>query len=201
MILADKRFATAVESQVGEMEKETDAEIIVVAAPRSGSYRDVAYLLGGGVAIFTLLLLLFLPVDFPALFIPIDLVVCAALGAWIAHSSPAILWFTTSSSRRRRQVEAAARAEYLEEAVHGTKRHTGILVYLSELEQQVYVLPDPVLDGRVPRSAWTGLPLAPTTLDAFLGTLKAIGAVLTEHVPALAMDNPNEIPDAPRVRK
>ena len=104
------------------------------------------------------------------------------------------------ASRRHAQVEVAARSAYLEEAVHGTRRRTGILVYLSDLEREVYLLPDPALEGRIPGSAWTHLDLRPTSLDGFLATLEALGKVLAAHIPPIEGDNPNEIPDAPRVR-
>lgn len=200
MILADKRFSGAVEALVTELELATDAEVVVVAAPRSGSYRDLAWAASAGAAFLALLFILWSPFHFGSWLIPLDLLLVGGLGGWVVHRTPALLRPLASAARRERQVEVAARDAFIEEAVWGTRRRTGLLVYLSDLEQRVYLLSDPALDGRIPRAAWSGLDLHPRDLDAFLSLLRAVGRILSEHVPALSDDNPDEMPNAPRVR-
>ena len=200
MILADRQFASRVEATVCELEKASDAEIVVVAAPRSGHYRDVAWWTSLLLAFVALCFLLYSPFPFSEFLIPVDLLVVGGLGGWVVHRTPFLLRRLVPASRLHHQVETEARSAYIEEAIHGTKRHTGILVYLSELEQEVYILPDPVLDGHIPRSAWTPLHLHPRTLEDFIRVLNEIGAVLAAHAPAIEANNPDEIANAPRVR-
>ncbi|RME24224.1 MAG: hypothetical protein D6798_11650, partial [Deltaproteobacteria bacterium] len=61
MLHTNAAFSEAVEAAVAEVESRTDAELIVVAAPRSGSYRDVAVLVGCVVAWLLLVGMLFSP--------------------------------------------------------------------------------------------------------------------------------------------
>ncbi|MBN1336507.1 MAG: hypothetical protein JXB39_11150 [Deltaproteobacteria bacterium] len=201
MIRADDRFCTAVEGAVRAIEARTDAEVVVVAAPCSGSYRDVAWLTAGATAFLVLLFLVFSPFSFGPRWIPLDLLLVVLATGWIALRVPALPRLLTPRARRRAQVETAARATFVEEAVHGTRGGTGLLVYLSILEGEVCLVRDLPLDGRIPPAAWSGLDLAPRDLDGFLALLDAVGRVLETHVPAREDDNPDEIANAPRVRR
>lgn len=199
MILAHPDFSARVEALVGEIERDTDAEIVVVAARRSGDYRDVPWLAGAVGALCALAVLLYSPLSFSDATTPAYVLAFGALFAWVAHRSDALLRLMTRPRRRLRQVEEVARATFVEEAVHGTRARTGVLIYVSESERRAALVRDLGLDGRVPGAAWNALDLAVTDLDGLVALMRAVGAVLAEHVPATA-DNPNEIPDAPRVR-
>ena len=199
MIIDHPDFGPRIEALVAELEQSTQAEIVVVAARRSGSYRDVKLGAASGLGIAALLFLLYSPIDFHPVTIPIYLLVLATLGWWVTGRSPAIVRALTRRPRRQAQVQAAAREAFVEEAVHGTRGRTGLLVYLSELERDVVLVRDLGLDGHIPGAAWNGLSLAAETLDDLEALLRSAGAILSEHLPATE-DNPNEIPNAPRVR-
>jgi len=202
----DARFVESVSAAVAEIEESTDAEVVVVAAGRSESYAAVSLLVGAGAAWLALLFLLFSPFHFSGVWMPLELPVVGGLVAWLTHRSPGLLRVLVPPGRRHAAVARAAAAAFHEEAVHGTRNRTGVLIYLSALEDRVVVLPDGGIDARVPHGEWNALrwgekadPKAPGDLDHFLSGLRAAGTVLAKHVPALG-DNPNEIPDAPRVR-
>jgi len=206
MLHTDTRFASSVEAAVAKIEATTDAEIVVVAAPRSGSYRDVAALFGVVIAWLVLLVVLFAPFEFRPFLIPVELPVVGALAAWVAHRSPGLMRLLSSAARRRAQVEDAAAAAFHQEVVHGTRGRTGLLVYLSALEDRVVLVPDLGLDAKVPHADWNAIhwgadkdPQRPQHLDSFLAGLRAAGQVLAARVPPTG-DNPNEISDAPRIR-
>ena len=57
MIHTNRNFGERVEAVVTDVEEHTDAEVIVVAAPRSGNYRDVSLTIG---ALFTWILIIVL---------------------------------------------------------------------------------------------------------------------------------------------
>lgn len=206
MLHTDARFAEAVERTVTELEAHTDAEVVVVATPRSGSYRDVAVLFGCGAAWLMLLAVLFSPWHFTPAWIPLELPVVGVAAAWVAHRSPALLRLLTRRSRRHAQVLESAQAAFHQELVHGTRHRTGVLVFVSALEDRVVVMPDLGLDARVPGADWNAIrwgtgadPHAPGDLEHFLAGLKAVGEVLARRVPPTA-DNPDEIANAPRIR-
>lgn len=206
MLHTDARFADAVESAVTELEQATDAEIVVVATPRSGSYRDVAILFGCGAAWLMLLAVLYSPWHFNPAWIPLELPAVGVAAGWVAHRSPGLIRALTRRSRREAQVRTAAEAAFQQEVVHGTRNRTGVLIFLSALEDRVLVIPDLGLDARVPGADWNGIrwgtgkqPHAPGNLDHFIDGLRAVGRVLAHRVPATD-DNPDEIANAPRIR-
>jgi putative membrane protein len=89
--------------------------------------------------------------------------------------------------------------------VHGTRGRTGLLVYLSLLEERVVLVPDLGLEGRVPSAAWsevrwsaTGDSSRPRTQDDLVRGIEQIGAILRARLPASGTDI-NELPDAPRI--
>ncbi|MEZ4236960.1 MAG: hypothetical protein R3F59_12570 [Myxococcota bacterium] len=200
MIQTDQRFSDAVAARVAELERATDAEIVVVAAPRSGSYRDHALTLASLAALGAFGVLLALPWPVHPLLAVADLVGVWLLVAWFASAHPVSGRFA-GEARRRDQVRAAAAAEFHLEAVHATPRRTGLLVYLSAWERQVEVIPDVGLEARIPRGelAAATARLSPTDLDGFLAGLDAVGKVLAAHVPATG-EAQLELADAPRIR-
>jgi putative membrane protein len=205
MIRTDRAFSEAIERAVGEAERGTSAELIVVTAARSGSYRDVAGAAGAASALIVLLVALFAPAQVPPVAVAIDVPLVFALATWLTHRTPALLRTLVRAARRRRHVERAAAAHFISEAVHGTRERTGLLVYVSLLEQQVALLPDLGIDGRIPRAVWADVrwgagddPSRPRTLEDLVRGIGQIGALLRSRLPAGAADV-NESPDAPRI--
>ena len=204
-MLADDRFRDAVAAAVTRAEARTSAEIVVVAAPRSASYRDVALAVGGGVAWLALGFLLLSPWRFAPGWILLELPLLAAAAAWAASRIPALLRLTTTSRRRAREVTRAARAAFQEHAVGSTRGRTGLLVYVSLLERRVVVLPDAGIRGVVPDGTWNALRWGQgpdragfRTLEDILRGIDAIGRALASALPA-AGENPDELADTPRI--
>ena len=133
-------------------------------------------------------------------------VVCRLqISHWLAHRTPALMRAIVPAARRRRQVERAAAEHFLAESVHGTRGRTGLLVYVSLLEERVALVPDLGIEGRVPGGVWadlrwseTGDPSRPRTLQDLVQGLEQIGAILRLRIPADATDV-NESPNAPRI--
>ena len=205
MIRTDSAFSAAIERTVGEAERGTAAELIFVVAARSGSYLDVAGALGAGFAMLVLLVALFAPTYFPPLTVAIDVPLVFGLATWLAHRTPALMRAIVPSDRMRKQVERAAAEHFIGEAVHGTRGRTGLLVYVSLLEERVAIVPDLGLSGRVPAATWTDLrwsetgdPSRPRTLADLVRGVEQIGAILRMRIPADATDA-DESPNAPRI--
>jgi putative membrane protein len=205
MIRTGKDFSEAVERAVRDAERGTAAELIVVVARRSGSYLDVALAVGAAAAMVALLVALFAPKVFLPAAVAVEVPVVFGLVAWLAHRTPRLLLALCPAWRVKRHVERAAASHFLDEAVHGMKARTGLLVYVSLLEETVLLLPDLGLEGRLPSAAWseirwsaTGEPSRPRTQDDVVRGIAAIGAILKERVPSDVGDV-NESPDAPRM--
>ena len=72
MLHSQTGFADAVARAVAAIEARSDAEVVVVAAARSGSYRDIAWVAGAVAAWITLALLAWLPREFDGMWFPVD---------------------------------------------------------------------------------------------------------------------------------
>ncbi|HJQ99372.1 MAG TPA: hypothetical protein VJ826_13750 [Candidatus Polarisedimenticolaceae bacterium] len=196
MIRTDASFVASVERAVREAERGTSAELVVVVAARSGTYRDVAVIAGACAATAVLLVALFARRIFPPMAVAVEVPATLALVAWLVHRLPSVLRFFISEARAKRQVERAAAWWFVEEAVHGTKARTGVLVYLSLLEQRVAVVPDLGLSAAIPDGMLRTMPWR--TADDVVKGIATLGALLCERCPGTASD-PNELPDTPRI--
>ena len=85
---------------VKEIEKDTDAELVIVVRARSGNYRHADYLFGGSIAFAGLLCLLFLPVDFHQYWVPIDVALLFVIGAYLCSRSSGLRRLLTSKKFR-----------------------------------------------------------------------------------------------------
>ena len=193
MIRIDGTFSETVERAVRAAERGTSAELIVVIAARSGPYLDVALAVGAAAAGAALLVALFARSMFPPIAVAIEVPLVFAGASWLAHRTPSLLRALTPASRRARQVARAGASHFLEEAVHGTRGRTGLLVYVSRLEERVALVPDLGLTGVIAPSDWE----TAQTESEVIGGIERIGSILRARCPG-GTDDPNESADAPR---
>lgn len=198
MIRLDERFSREIERAVGRIEDGTRAEIVVVAAPRSGSYRDLAVAVGAGAAWIVLLLALFLPPVISPAWVAVEVPLAGVLFAWLVDRTPALLRPLASARRRDAQVRAAARAGFVEHEVGGTRERTGVLVYVSLLERRFVVLPDAGAEAAIPAARWNAVRWNVDTTEGLLAGLEEVGRILAAAFP-IAPGDRNEIPDRPRI--
>lgn len=206
MAFRAQAFLEKVEASVAAVEQGSDAEVVVVVAPRSGSYADVnlrwAILFGLG----ALTVILHSSWSFHEDLVVLDVVLFGLLGGLLSHRLDPMRRLLTTTRRRHAQVLAAARQAFVEEGVSATRERNGVLLYVSLLEREVEILPDLGLDGKVPRAEWNevlhDLRRATSLQDLEQRFLRALGRLkerLPLHAPATG-DNPDEIPNAPRIR-
>lgn len=189
---------------VKEIEKDTDAELVIVVRGVSGNYRHADYLFGALVAFAGLLGLLFLPVDFHTYWVPIDLLLLFAVGAYVCSRSKTLRRLLTSSKFRQANVRTGAAAMFYEAGIANTNAEMGILIYLSVLERRLELIADRGVLKAVPPLEWNQslfkLKQAgrDPKVETFMQELRNLGALLSKHLPATG-ENPNELPDMPRL--
>lgn len=189
---------------VKAIENNTDAELVIVVRGVSGNYRHADYLFGALVAFAGLLVLLFLPVDFHTYWVPIDVAVLFAGSARLCSRSKILRRLLTTPKYRAAVVRTGAAAMFYEAGIANTNAEMGILVYLSLLERRLELIADRGVLKAVPPLEWNQIlfelkeagrnPDVPT----FLQALRNLGALLGKHLPATG-ENPNELPDMPRI--
>lgn len=178
---------------VAAVEASTGVEVVVVQAVRSDGWWDLRVGLGAALGWLVLAVLCWSPLTFHDLRLPLYVgavgLAGAALGGtrWIVRRAP--------ENRRRARVARAARAAFLEEAVHTTPERIGLLVYVSELEALGMVIADEGVLARLPTIE--GFVVQPDTLAE---DLTRLAPLLADALPRRA-DDVNHLPDAPRVRR
>ena len=199
----DDSARTTLTACVRDIEKTTDAELVLVVRARSGSYRQADYLFGALVALLGLIILLFSPIDFHPNWVLIDVVLSFVLGAFICSRSNLLRRLFTRDRRRKEVVRTYAAAMFYEAGIANTDAETGVLVYLSLLERRLELIADRGVLKAVPSLEWNeglfelheaGKKPRPDTLNQALVNL---GSLLTRYLPATGT-NPNELPDQPR---
>lgn len=199
----DKSACDSLSECVKEIEKDTNAELVIVVRARSGNYRHADYLFGAIVAFIGLLFLLFLPIYFHQFWVPVDILLLFALGAFACSRSNALRRLLTTDKFRAERVRTGAAAMFYEAGIANTNAEMGILIYLSLLERRLELIADrgilkvvPALDWNQSLSELTRVGSDPN-LPNLLEELRALGTLLKRHLPATA-GNPNELPDLPR---
>src|SRR5262245_19306748 len=86
----DQKACDSLADCVKEIEKNTDAELVIVVRARSASYAHSDYLFGFLTAFVILLLVLFSPFEFHEFWVPIDVAVAFVIGSFISSRSTAV---------------------------------------------------------------------------------------------------------------
>jgi putative membrane protein len=200
---------TRVSLAVQTAEQRTSAEIVPMIVSRSGLYRDARHRNGLSLA----LLVLAGGLTFEAAWLPwgwhaanaawllLATLAAYALGAWLGTFAP-VIRIMTSAERMRQKVKLRAERAFSQHAISQTRERTGVLVMVSLLERQVYVLPDRDIGNRVTPEEWASVASAAVErlkADDLVGGLCAAidrcGELAARVCPARSGDNPNEISD------
>jgi putative membrane protein len=199
----DDSARKALTACVREIEKTTDAELVLVVRARSGSYRAADYLFGVVLALVGVAFLLFSPISFHPNWVLIDIVVLFVAGALISSRSNALRRLFTREQSRDAAVRTCAAAMFYEAGIANTDAETGVLIYVSLLERRLELIADRGVLKAVPAREWNqqmfALHQAGEKADAEVlrKGLNELGELLGKHLPATG-ENPNELPDLPR---
>ena len=188
---------------IKEIERNTDAELVIVVRARSGNYTHADYLFGFVVAFVILNVLIFVPFPFPEYLVPVDIGVAFVLGAIISWRSNSIRRLFSRENYRKQAVRRAAAAMFYEAGIANTNAEMGVLVYLSLMERRLELIADRGVLKRVPAQDWNHETFELRAIgknpdpNAFQKAIEQFGRVLATHIPATG-ENPNELPDMPR---
>lgn len=200
----DKDASEAIANTVREIEKQTDAELVIVVRGRSGSYRHADYLCGALLAFVGLLFFLFSPYIIHERWVPIEVIILFALGTFLCSRWPFLRRLLTSTKFRANAARQGAAAMFYEAGIANTKAENGLLIYASLLEQQIEIIADRGVLKAMPPLEWNTsiheLKSLATNCepDKLIASLKNLGRVLAAHMPATG-ENPNELVDGPRI--
>lgn len=192
---ARRAFKQAIET----IEGASGVEVVVALRRQSAGYLH-ANLIAGVVAVFAALaVMLFSHAEFGLMAILIDPFIAGVVVSGLVHWLPPVKRVLTHPRTRRRYVAHAAKAAFVERGVHNTRDRSGLLLYISWLEQEIALVADSGL-----LAAWT--PEAVAAAEAKLTAAMPRGGVvlareLATFASALGVAIPrregdiNELPD------
>ena len=195
---ADARaaFKAAIEA----IEAASGAEIVVAMRQRSASYFHANLAVGAVVAFAGLAAMLFASSTFSLTAILVDPFIAGGAAAALVHWLPQVKRLLTRPKTRRQHVRMAARATFVERGVHNTRDRSGLLVYISWLEQEIALVADSGLE-----LAWSLPAIDDAAADltrAMRESGVAVAKALSAYAPKLAVAIPrrdgdvNELPDS-----
>ena len=188
-------------------EQHTNAEIVPMIVSRSGLYRDAQHRSGLILALSTLAVLLtteilWLPWGWHAsnaAWLILATILAYGAGVWLGSCDP-IIRLLTPTDRMRHKVRLRAERAFAQHALSQTRERTGVLIMVSLLEHQIYVLADQPLFQRVSVERWSRVVEAAVvrlkTGDIVGGLCQSIqmcAVLLAEVCPGHPGDNPDEL--------
>jgi putative membrane protein len=199
MSLLNESARRQVAAAIAGVERQTDAELVTVLAPRADDYTYVPLLWAGRIALLVPGIINYYPAWLSAHQL--------LLAQWATFIVLGLLFrlpglTTRLTPRHIRHWRAAnlARRQFLEQRLHRTEGATGVLIFVSEAERYVEILVDQGISSKVPDQAWAAIVETFTTavrrgqtLQGFLTCIEACGEHLKLHVPLTRVRN--ELPD------
>ena len=200
----DQAAGETLAQAVRDIEKSSDAEIVIVVRGRSGTYRQADYLCGGILALAGLVFVLLSPFDFHTYWVPIDVVALFIAGAYGSSRTNFLRRALTTRKFRAQAARTGAAAMFYEAGIANTSAENGLLIYLSLLERRLEVIADRGILKAVPALKWNNSVFELKRVgrdpkpEKLVEAIRKVGLLLVEHLPATG-ENPNELPDGPRI--
>jgi len=196
-----KQARESLAQAVKDVESRTGAEVVVAVRLHSGDYAAADLRCASVAALATLVALCFLPHAFTDVAFVADTTLFFLAALVLSRRSSLLRRLFTSARSREERVRSGALVAFMVQGVGRLPGRNGVLVYASQLERAVAVVPDIGLDvGRL-GSAWSAAVARLETaldprldLEAFDVALRALGPLLGRLRPR-SDDDANELPD------
>lgn len=204
-----ERERARVEAAVQAAEQHTSAEIVPMIVGRSGLYREAHHRAGLLSAVLVLTALLTIETAWlawgwhasNAVWLLGVTILAYFVGSWVGTWPPVLRLFT-SRERMCQKVQLRAERAFAQHGLAQTRERTGLLLMVSLLERQVYLLADHSLQGRISDEQWQKVVAVIVERmkvgDLAGGLCRGIeaGGILLAHArPPRDGDNPNELSD------
>ena len=196
----DDEARRAFEQAIVAIERDSAIEVVVAVRRKSARYLHANLIVGALVAFVGLAAMLFSTYLFSLTAILVDPFVVGLAAGALVELLPPVKRLLTPRAVRDRSVHRAARATFVERGVHNTIDRSGLLVYISWLEQEVALVPD---SGLVTAFTPDAIAAAEAELDAVMPSggaavaraLEQLAARMAKAMPRRP-DDRNELPDA-----
>lgn len=198
------------EKAVGEAERQTGCEFVVVLAPASSRYDGRVWAMACALAVITFVLVHFVnsqwlnvATDPPLLLL--ESLAVGGIAALLFSRVGALKRLIVPAWRRAACVDTAAESTFTRENVGLTRDRNAVLLYVSVLEGEVRLMPDIGLVRKLHEAKLGAIRAmlvnakGGDSLDVLERALSALGTACAECFPRAA-DDVNELPDKPQLR-
>lgn len=199
MRIITEKQCQAVSDAIANIEKQTDAELVVVLAKQADNYRYIPALWAALLGLMTpaVLWLTGFWLSVTDVFV-LQITVTAIL--MLTLRAPIILHRLIPASVRQYRAGNLARSQFLEQGLHRTKGQTGVLLFISEAEHYVEILADSGINQYVQQNQWQAIVDAliadirkSNTQQGLITAIESCGELLAEHAPNTV--EKNELPN------
>ena len=194
-----------IDGHIRQAEKNTIGEIVVMVVSSSHHY-PMADVVGGAIFAVPLALIL-LPYIGGLLWAGMDnvwifigsFVILFALFSNIIKRIYVLKRLFISTTELKAEVKEAAEKEFFNQGLYRTREETGILIFISVFERQVWVLADRGINEKLSSDTWQDVVelivdgiKRKRQVDAICQAVDQVGQILETHFPA-PLDNPDEL--------
>ena len=188
MTLLTEEQKDSLEERIRTIESRTDAEIVMVLATRSDNYGYAPTLFAACTSMLIPLARLFWPF-WLSLSEVVFIQFMAFFGLTILLRIPALIRLVVPRRTKFLRASNIAMRQFLTQQVHTTKDNLGLLIFVSELEHYIEIIPDHGLK-RIENTVWemaitNAIPLLQRgrVEESFKSIIDLIGSELVEHFP------------------
>ena len=188
MTLLTEKQKDSLEERIRTIESRTDAEIVMILATRSDNYGYAPTLFAACTSMLIPLASLFWPF-WLSLSEVVFIQFMAFFGLTILLRIPALIRLVVPRRTKFLRASNIAMRQFLTQQVHTTKDNLGLLIFVSELEHYIEIVPDHGLT-RIENKVWeiaitNAIPLLQRgrVEESFKSIIDLIGSELVEHFP------------------
>jgi putative membrane protein len=194
-------FQTQLEDAIIDFENRCNVELVVVVKDRSDDYKDIELWVAILAATIALFIFFFTPPIYGDFLILTGYGLAFLLGLLAFRLFPKLKRPFISKKRRTRSAEIAARAIFQKAGLYKTAQHTGLLVYISLLEQQVTMIADFGIEKHLSteelhqlKDAFQSIFKSNPADDSLIKVISDSIAVFEQRIPVLE-NNESELPN------
>ncbi|HEY1533740.1 MAG TPA: hypothetical protein VGF76_06965 [Polyangiaceae bacterium] len=192
--LLSESAARDVEAAVSRVEQSTSAELVVAVLPKSGDHWRGRVLVSLAWSLAAALAVLHFRPREPAVFALLA-ELCVGVLSFFLLGRPSLQRWLVSPAAAERAAHARAFQLFAERGLYGTKRHTALLIFVSELERRVVLLGDATIHAQLGEAGWQA------EVQRLIASIRAgrlregLLEVLAELEPRLAAVAPHQADD------
>ncbi|MEA3452715.1 MAG: TPM domain-containing protein [Bacteroidota bacterium] len=194
-------FKTKLYLAIESIEKNSSVEIVAMIKPQSDKYKDISFASGIIILFLTYSFFIYSPTVYNDYLIYFTTIFSFFITYGIVDFITPLKRLLLSKKRKKKNVEIYARAYFQKAKIRHTTEKTGILIYISILEKETFIIADKEVEISIPSEEWDRLNNnfnnIFTQKDFYSKIIENLNNCLTifsEYIPSKE-DDINELPD------